>query len=100
MMRPGSALQRADWPFRRPRGLQGTYCPLLALCRSLQPKFCGGLVEAIVLILTFAGALFATVLTAGYYVRIAGHNSDLVPSCKAAHNVGAAPANTPLHRQQ
>eukprot|EP00891_Asterochloris_glomerata_P000742 jgi/Astpho2/742/Aster-00605 len=28
--------------------------------KAVQPKFCGGLVEAIVLILTFAGALFAT----------------------------------------
>ena len=49
--------------------------PGLNPCRAVQPKFCGGLVEAIVLILTFAGALFATVLTAGYYVSTAGHNA-------------------------
>ena len=76
-------MQQADWflaavactPEDHQMPCKALTVPCLTLCRAVQPKFCGGLVEAIVLILTFAGALFATVLTAGYYVSTAGHNS-------------------------
>ena len=100
MMRPGSDLCSrlagslaavACTPADQWMPCKALTVPGLPLCRTVQPKFCGGLVEAIVLILTFAGALFATVLTAGYYVSTAGHTSApgaQVPSsseCRGCH---------------